>query len=232
MLLWTAFTIGLLGSVHCVGMCGPIALALPYGKQNRLHATVNALKYNLGRAVTYMFLGLLFGLVGQGIFLAGYQSALSIVLGALMLLLAFFSLDLEKYLVHRSIFTKGLYRLKNNLARLLKVDTQPSFFLIGLLNGLLPCGLVYMAIVGAVSTGHVLTSALYMGLFGLGTLPLMLTTSLTGHLMSLRFRKYLQKLLPALLIIMAVLFILRGLNFHLPADFYLWDAMHKMPMCH
>ncbi len=232
MLLWTAFLIGLLGSVHCVGMCGPIALALPYGKRNRALAVLNALKYNLGRAFTYMLLGLLFGFIGQGVFLAGYQSALSIVLGVMMLLLAFFSLDLEKYFVHSKLFSGPLTRLKMQLARLLKIDSSPSFFLIGLLNGLLPCGLVYMAVVGAVSTGNPLSAALYMGLFGLGTLPLMLTTSMAGHLLSLRFRRYLQKMLPALLVLMAVLFILRGLNFHLPADFYLWDAMHEVPMCH
>ncbi len=232
MLLWTAFTIGLLGSVHCVGMCGPIALALPYGKRSRAFAVFNALKYNLGRTFTYMLLGLLFGFIGQGVFLAGYQSGLSVFLGVLMLLLAFFSLDLEKYLVNSSVFGRFMLRLKSGLARLLKADSNPSFFLIGLLNGFLPCGLVYMAVVGAVSTGHVLSAALYMGLFGLGTLPLMLTTSLAGHLLGLRFRKYLQKLLPILLVVMAILFILRGLNFHLPADFYLWDAMHQMPMCH
>ncbi len=232
MLLWTAFTIGLLGSVHCVGMCGPIALALPYGKQSRALAVFNALQYNLGRVFTYMLLGLLFGFIGQGVFLAGYQSALSVVLGLLMFLLAFFSLNLEKYLVHSSFFGRALQKLKTSLARLLKVDSRPSFFLIGLLNGLLPCGLVYMAVVGAVSTGNVLMASLYMGLFGLGTLPLMLTTSLAGHLASLRFRKYLLRLLPLLLVTMGVLFLLRGLNFHLPADFYLWDALHDPPMCH
>ncbi len=232
MLLWTAFTIGLLGSVHCIGMCGPIALALPYGKRHRALAVLNALKYNLGRVFTYMLLGLLFGLIGQGVFLAGYQSALSVVLGILMLLLAFFSLNLEKYLVHSSVFGQGLQKLKTSLARLLKVDSKPSFFLIGLLNGLLPCGLVYMAVVGAVSTGNALMASFYMGLFGLGTLPLMLTTSLAGHLVSLRFRKQLQRLLPLLLVAMGILFLLRGLNFHLPADFYLWDALHDPPMCH
>ena len=232
MFLWTAFTIGLLGSLHCVGMCGPIALSLPYQGAGRLAAAGNALLYNLGRIATYMLIGSLFGLLGKGIFLAGYQSALSISMGVLMLILAFFSADLESRLARVSFMQKPLFRLKSALGKLLRAKSHSSFFSIGLLNGLLPCGLVYLAIVGAVSTGSVAKGAAYMGLFGLGTLPLMLLTSLAGNWIGAHLRRRIRAVLPFMLVLIAALLIFRGLNFDLPRGLELWEDASKVPMCH
>jgi len=230
--LWTAFTIGLFGSLHCIGMCGPIALSLPYQGVSRLAAAWNALTYNLGRVVTYAAIGTLFGLLGKGIFLAGYQSALSIAMGVLMLILAFFSTNLESRLAKVSFLQKPLSRLKTALGNLLRARSGTSFFGIGLLNGLLPCGLVYVAIVGAVSTGSVGKGAAYMGLFGLGTLPLMLATSLAGNWIGVRFRRIVRSVLPFMLILIAALLIFRGLNFDLPRGLELWEDSSNVPMCH
>lgn len=232
MFLWTAFTIGLLGSLHCVGMCGPIALSLPYQGAGRTMAVVNALLYNLGRTTTYALMGTMFGLLGKGIFLAGYQSALSISMGVLMLILAFFSTDLESKLVRLSFLQKPLFRLKSALGKLIRSDKQSSFYSIGLLNGLLPCGLVYMAIVGAVSTGSIWKGAAYMGLFGLGTIPLMLLTALAGNWLSLKARQRIRAVLPFMLVLIAALLIFRGLNFDLPRGLELWEDSSNVPMCH
>ena len=232
MFLWTAFTIGLLGSLHCIGMCGPIALSLPYGGAGRLAAAGNGLLYNLGRTFTYVLIGSLFGLLGKGIFLAGYQSALSISMGVLMLILAFFSTDLESRIARLSFLQKPLFRLKSALGNLIRAKFHTSFLGIGMLNGLLPCGLVYMAVVGAVSTGSVWKGAAYMGLFGLGTIPLMLFTSLAGNWIGVKVRRRIRAVLPFMLALIAVLLIFRGLNFDLPRGLELWEDAADVPMCH
>lgn len=232
MLYFTAFSIGLLGSLHCVGMCGPIAMALPYQRRIRWSAFGQALLYNSGRTLTYVLLGATFGLLGKGIFLAGYQSALSIGLGVLLLVLAFFAANLESRLIHLPFLQKPLLSLKTSLARLLRADTDPAFFRIGMLNGLLPCGLVYMAVVGAVATGSIGKGALYMAAFGLGTFPLMLSISMAGNWLGYRMRQRLKALLPVLLVAMAALLIFRGLNFDLPRGLYIWEDAQEVPLCH
>ncbi|MBK7408473.1 MAG: sulfite exporter TauE/SafE family protein [Saprospirales bacterium] len=223
---------GLLGSLHCVGMCGPIALSLPYQGAGRLAAIGNALLYNLGRTATYVMIGSLFGLLGKGIFLAGYQSALSISMGVLMLILAFFSTNLESRVARLPLLQGPLLRLKSALGNLIRARSRSSFFSIGLLNGLLPCGLVYMAVVGAVSTGSVWKGAAYMGLFGLGTIPLMLLTALAGNWIGVKLRRRVRAVLPFMLVLIAALLIFRGLNFDLPRGLELWEDASNVPMCH
>ena len=213
-------------------MCGPIAMSLPYQGAGRLAAVANALLYNLGRTVTYIVIGSMFGLLGKGIFLAGYQSALSISMGVLMLILAFFSTDLESRVARLPLLQGPLSRLKAALGKLIHSRSQSSFFSIGLLNGLLPCGLVYMAIVGAVSTGSVGKGAAYMGLFGLGTIPLMLFTALAGNWIGVKLRRRIRAVLPFMLVLIAALLIFRGLNFDLPRGLELWEDASNVPMCH
>jgi sulfite exporter TauE/SafE len=169
MALWTAFVMGLVGSLHCVGMCGPIALSLPYQGRQKWIAAVNVLLYNFGRIATYALLGIIIGLFGRGFFLAGFQSYISIGLGVLLLLIAFFSVNVEGQLLKIPGFQKLNSWVQGQLGRLLRQKGSGKLFIIGSLNGLLPCGLVYMGIVGAVTTGEIVHSALYMASFGLGT---------------------------------------------------------------
>jgi uncharacterized protein len=237
MYLWTAFTIGLFGSLHCVGMCGPIACALPNPKgagqdSSKSSLVGNALLYNLGRTVTYSLLGGLIGVVGRGLQLAGFQQIMSIVLGVILLVIALFSINVEAKLLQLPGLNQLVFRLKSQLGRLFKGSGMNTSFFIGLLNGLLPCGLVYMGVVGALSTGGVGSGMAYMALFGLGTLPLMLTTGLAGNFAGIRFRTALRKAYPAFLIFFAVLFLFRGLNFQVPSDFFFWAKMGDVPMCH
>ncbi|MCO6487011.1 MAG: sulfite exporter TauE/SafE family protein [Phaeodactylibacter sp.] len=232
MALWTAFTIGLLGSLHCVGMCGPIALSLPYQGSRRWQAGVNVLLYNVGRVITYGLLGLLVGLVGRGFFLAGFQSYVSIGLGVLLLAIALFSINVESQLLRIPFMQRLNAWVKKQLGWLLRQQSPGRLFLIGMLNGLLPCGLVYMAIVGALAAGSVPESALYMALFGAGTIPLMFATALAGQFINLQWRARLRKLVPVFLVAFAVLFILRGLNFDVPAGLQFWNDMQHAPMCH
>lgn len=230
--LWTALTMGLVGSLHCVGMCGPIALALPYSGSTRLGMVWSVLNYNLGRVLTYTLLGLIIGLLGQGLIFAGVQSYFSLALGVLFLIAALFSINLEGRLLRISWMRNFNTWVKTQLSRVLGKGGPTNLFYIGLLNGLLPCGLVYMAIAGAVTSSNLWQSSLYMALFGVGTIPLMLLTALSGQFVNLSWRRRLRKLMPVLLAAFAVLFIMRGLNFDVPIDLRLWSEMDEVPMCH
>ncbi len=226
MFLWTAFTLGLLGSFHCIGMCGPIALALPFRTPNRLHTIANVLLYNFGRVLTYSFLGALLGIVGKGIALSGYQQGLSIGLGVLLLAMAIFSINLESWVQRIGIVNQFTNRVKQTLGQLLRTNGTLTMLGIGILNGFLPCGFVYIGLAAALTTSGILNGAAFMALFGLGTIPMMLSASLAGNLMSLNFRRKVQSALPILMIFFAALFILRGLNLGIP---YLSPKMGKNP---
>lgn len=225
-MLWTAFAIGLFGSLHCAGMCGPIAISIPGGRAGMV---VGSLLYNLGRTVTYAGLGLLIGLLGKAVFLAGLQSWLSVGIGVFLLIVVIFSINVEQRLLKWPWMDRLYGGLKQGLGNMLRRSGWQAHFGIGLLNGLLPCGLVYMAVAGAITSGTILDSVLYMVLFGLGTIPLMLGLMLAGQRIGLTFRNRLRKLYPVLLTLMALILIFRGLSIDLPADITLWT---DMPMCH
>lgn len=231
-MLWTAFTMGLVGSLHCVGMCGPIALALPYQNGSRWRAASNVILYNLGRVFTYALLGTVIGLLGKGLFLAGVQAYFSIGLGVLLLLAAFFSINIERHLLMLPLLQKLNNWVKIQLGALLKQNSRGTLFLIGMLNGLLPCGLVYMAIVGAVTMPSILDGAFYMALFGIGTIPLMLSTAIAGQFISIQWRSRARRLIPVFLAAFALFFIWRGMQFAAPLEMRFWENMDDVPMCH
>ncbi|MDX1942772.1 MAG: sulfite exporter TauE/SafE family protein [Saprospiraceae bacterium] len=231
-MFWAAFITGLLGSLHCVGMCGPIALALPYQGQNKWIAVANIILYNFGRVFTYSLIGIFIGLIGKGLFLAGIQAYFSIGLGILLLLIALFAINVEHKILRIPVFGRLNQWVKVNLANLLKQNNPQILFLIGVLNGLLPCGLVYMAVVGAVAMGSIGEGSLYMALFGLGTMPLMLLTAIGGQFIGLKLRNRIKRLLPAFLVAFAILFILRGINFAAPLEMRFWENWNQIPMCH
>lgn len=234
---WTAFLIGFIGSFHCVGMCGPIALSLPYQDTTKIKTAVNVLLYNFGRISTYALIGLVFGLIGKSIALAGFQQILSIAIGVLMLLAAFSIINIERQFVKIPFLETFLKKVRQQLARLLAQKSRKSSTLwaVGFLNGFLPCGLVYLGVVGAVATGDMLKGSLYMAVFGIGTLPTMLSVALVGNLISLKFRKNIQKVIPFLLFAVAILFILRGLNLNIPylSPMLIQDPSSDIvPVCH
>ncbi len=189
------------------------------------------MQYHLGRVITYAILGGLIGLLGRGLFLAGLQRSFSIGAGILLLIMAVFSLKASSSLVSIPVVNRAFFWVKSMMGRLLKNKSPSSILYIGMLNGLLPCGLVYMAIVGAVSTGAVIKGMGYMALFGLGTVPLVLVASVVGTFAGIRLRNTLRKLVPVLLVAFAVLLIMRGLNFDLPANFSFWESTENQLMC-
>lgn len=215
-LLWTALVMGFMGGIHCIGMCGPIALALPKTPESGMGFASGRILYNIGRVITYTLMGVTVGLFGLTLNLAGWQQGLSILSGVLILLLQFFPGNLSGKISQSLQLPRLVHHIKQLFSKLIHKKGTLALFLIGLLNGILPCGLVYMALAGAIGTGSVTGAASYMALFGLGTLPLMLLLSLSGRMFSFRFKSKIQKLVPYLVALIALLFILRGLSLGIP----------------
>lgn len=227
--LWAALTLGFLGSFHCVGMCGPIALALPLNRSSLFSKIMGALLYNSGRAFMYALFGGLFGLLGQSLVIAGYQQALSISLGVAILILVLLPTSITNRFKITSFIYSYIGKVKQKLSLLFKKSSYSSLFFIGTLNGLLPCGLVYLGVVGAIATGSSLKGSLFMFLFGLGTLPAMFALTFFGSTISINFRNKIKKAVPIFVVFMALMLILRGMNLGIP---YLSPEMSSTtPMC-
>jgi uncharacterized protein len=215
MLLWTALLLGVAGSLHCVGMCGPIALSLPIAHMGTGYRIRGILAYNFGRAATYSVLGALSGLIGGTIHWVGGQQTLSIVAGVVILVALLVALTGKRIPFVRR-FDKYYTWLRTSLGNLFRQRTTKALLLIGLLNGLLPCGLVFAALGGAAATGSVLQGATFMFVFGLGTIPAMFSLSFAAVKMSDRFRNKLHRVVPIFVTAMALLLILRGMGLGIP----------------
>ena len=213
-MLWTAFILGLGGSLHCIGMCGPIALLVP-GSGSTADRLSRTLSYNFGRISMYALAGALFGWLGKGLFVAGWQQGISIAFGGLLIIGVLFPALLKKWKPNARWFSV-MNQLKGKLFPLIKKQSTGGSFIVGVLNALLPCGLIYTAIAGAILTGSPLLAAQYMALFGTGTAIAMMVLSLSGGLLMQKYRLQLSKALPALLFTMGLIFILRGMNLGIP----------------
>ena len=232
MLYWTALTLGFLGSTHCVGMCGPIALALPLTKKEKWEIFKTGLVYNLGRISTYAILGLALGILGQTVALAGWQNTFSIAMGILLLIGALFSINIEHQVVKIPLIKSFYVDIQQRIAPLFRQTSLSSRYWIGFLNGFLPCGMVYVALAGALTAGSIPGSMAFMVLFGLGTLPLMLGMSLIGNLLTPSLKRSFRKLAPVVMIGFACLLIFRGFQVELPMELRFWEAVQNPVMCH
>lgn len=209
-------TFGFLGSFHCVGMCGPIALALPQKSNNQSRFVLSRLTYNTGRVITYTILGVIVGWLSRMISISGYQQGLSIGMGTLLLLALVWKQFRALLQKMESLPGKFISRGTNLIKRLFNRGGMGSLFLIGILNGLLPCGFVYMALATAVTFGAVESSTLFMAGFGMGTIPAMLSISLAGNLIPVNTRQKLKSWSPYFIAIVGVILILRGLGLGIP----------------
>ena len=211
-MLWTALVLGLLGSFHCIGMCGPIAFLLPLDRKNRSKRIFQILSYHIGRLVTYGLLGMMFGFLGKSLNLFGMQQQLSISIGVIMITFIL----IPTKILNRYTLSKPLYyivsKVKNSMGIYLKKKSSKTFFVLGFLNGLLPCGLVYMAVFGAVANGSATFGALYLVLFGLGTIPLMTAAIYLGNFLKGKARQNILKAIPVFVVVIGLLFIVRGMG--------------------
>lgn len=211
-MLYTALFFGLISSFHCIGMCGPIAMMLPVDHKNPSKKALQILTYHLGRLTAYGSLGLVFGILGRGFYLAGLQQTISITVGVLMILVVLIPEKIfAKYNFSRPIY-QLISKVKTALGSQFKRKSADALFTIGFLNGLLPCGLVYAALFGAIAMQNVTLSISYMLLYGLGTIPMMSAVVYVTNFLSFPIRNKLQKVIPIVSVIIGTLFILRGLG--------------------
>lgn len=233
-MIFTAFIFGLISSLHCIGMCGPIAMMLPVDHNNPTRKALQITTYHIGRITAYAILGLAFGLLGKGLFLAGMQQQISIGVGVMMIAIAI----IPERIFAKYNFSKPVYRLisnlKTSLGKQFKRKSLDALFSIGFLNGLLPCGLVYAALFGAIAMQNVSLGVTYMALYGLGTIPMMTLVVYASGLLSIPWRNQLQKIIPVVTVFLGILFIVRGLGlgipFLSPTDVSL--LVQATPQCH
>lgn len=201
-MIWIAALLtGLMGSLHCLGMCGPLIMAMPHS------SNVQAVLYHLARVLAYAFLGLLVGSFGWTLNWAGFQQSISIFAGVLMIALGL------GLLRKKGSWPKFFIALFNKMSS--KKGNLASAGM-GFLNGLLPCGMVYVALSGALATQSLLDGAFYMMVFGFGTWPMMLGISWTKQLWKPEWRRKAMKLVPVLTVLIGLLFIVRGMNLGIP----------------
>lgn len=232
-MIYVAFTLGLFGSLHCLGMCGPLAFSfLPGINERSLSTTIRISMYNLGRVASYIILGLLFGWFGGLINFSGLQKPLTITVGLVLIVLFLMSLDLEKLLFKfpwyrkiYSMYSKFLSSQLNGLAR-------KSSFLLGALNGLIPCGLVYLALAGALTSGDIFSGAKFMLFFGLGTFPAMFLLLLSFSLMDFKKNIRIKKVFAFLQLFVGIFLIYKAFIVDIPKDLSLIQSMVNPLICH
>jgi len=216
MIVTGGFVLGFAGSLHCIGMCGPLALALPVNHLSPVRKIISVLLYQAGRVITYTLLGLIFGLAGRMVYISGFQQSFSIGIGVLILV------SLLYYYYSRSRFQPAFIRQFNSKVQhwIVHILQSPqksfSFLLLGMANGLLPCGMVYMGIAAALTSSGIGNSMLFMAMFGVGTMPAMVAVSYFGSTAGITLRRRVQKATPVIMGIMALILILRGMNLGIP----------------
>ncbi len=205
-------SLGFLGSFHCVGMCGPLALALPAHTISSKKALIGRVFYNMGRVSVYIILGIIFFYFGELLYLHKFQNSFSIVLGFLCILFFISNLLGKKKILHlpkwiQSFIQKPLYHLY-------KQESFNSFFLIGILNGLLPCGFVYMALTASLSITKLYACILFMLGFGLGTWPAMMAISIGLRLFPQSYQKFFLLAQPIFILLTGLILIFYGVGIH------------------
>lgn len=226
LIIGTAFFLGFAGSLHCFGMCGPIAFAIAVDRNNYLKMISQNITYQFGRIISYTALGIFFGMIGYGFSLAGFHKILSLLLGLGMMTSVFFSKKrLNRFRPLRP-YKLWLGRLQSALGGFIRKKTFSALFITGLLNGLLPCGLVYTAVTAAISMGNTLSGGLFMLYFGMGTVPLMFVTVMIGNFISLRIRNKMLRVNSLMVFFLGFLLVLRTLSLGIAYLSPLNEALH------
>ncbi|MBN9336993.1 MAG: sulfite exporter TauE/SafE family protein [Chryseobacterium sp.] len=212
----SAIGLGFASGFHCIGMCGPIALSMGLTKNQKANFYLQNLTYQLGRILTYSILGAVLGIIGQSFELAGFQKYLTVSVGILLIIMAISSFGGKDFATKIPFVSKALLKVKMKLGKILQRPDYKSRFATGILNGFLPCGMVYMALTASLAAGGIWQGSLFMLLFGLGTFPFMFTVVFLGNFITTTFRVKILRLIPVMMIFLGGLFILRGLELGIP----------------
>lgn len=232
---WAALSLGFLGSLHCLGMCGPLAIGVArIGNHSRYGLISHTLQYNLGRIMTYAVIGGTFGLAGELIVMANFQKTFTILSGVILIIMFLFALDLEGLLFKSKAYRHLFEIISKRLNYLVKIGAQRYPFLFGVMNGIMPCGLVYLALAGSLTVGNWLEGSVFMIFFGVGTLPAMLGIILLGHqnIYKIGSKLALQRLFPTLQLLFGLFLIYRGIMVDLPVELDFWAVIKNPVMCH
>jgi sulfite exporter TauE/SafE len=221
-MMWSAFVLGLFGSLHCAAMCGPFMLGLAA----REYSLFSLIVHHIGRWIGYIILAWFFFFLVSPLQVFELQQYVSLASGILLILYA-----LKGYIkpvnavIEKITSTISKRMLKTNPGR------TGSIFL-GFLNGLLPCGLSFGAAILSVNTGGMLDASLYMVLFGLGTLPILLAISYLPQFGKTDLMRKLNKHTPKLLLLVGLLLIVRSAGLGIPYFSPDYDAeKEKMECC-
>ena len=228
-LIISALGLGFATGFHCIGMCGPIALSLGLTKSQAVNFHLQNLTYQFGRIVTYSLMGAVLGIVGKGFEMAGFQKYLTIAVGIMLIVMAVFSFGGKDFASKIPFLSKFLFSVKMNLGKFLQKADLKSRFFTGILNGFLPCGMVYMALTASLAAGGIWQGALFMALFGLGSFPFMFAVVFLGNMMTTAFRIKILKFVPVMMIVLGGIFILRGMELGIP---YLSPPKESMKVIH
>lgn len=209
-----ALVLGLSSGLHCIGMCGPIALSVPVNRKSHRTLFQGLLIYNAGRILTYALLGAIVGMVGLSIQTLGLLQWTSIVSGLLLVVYAW-----RKYISIRVPFKWGsslTMRIGRSIGMLMRSSSHFKLPALGMLNGLLPCGMVFVAMTNAGLTGTWTSGVIAMTLFGIGTLPALLAVGFFGQRISTNARMKFSRVAPYVLTLVGILVTLRGMNLDIP----------------
>lgn len=226
----TALLMGLTGSLHCAGMCGPIALIIQFQFLQGWKRAAGIALYHAGRISVYAVLGAILFSV-KTIFTPQVQQYVSIILGVTLLVIGLLT------------FLPAIIRIKlpwtsfvvQAIGRFVAKPGLPALFISGILNGLLPCGLVYMALSASIMTGSMAQSVMFMYAFGAGTIPVLVSITVFKTRLKLFNRPSIKKLVPVMMFVFGTLFVIRGLNLGIPMlspKITIEQAQIKTTCCH
>lgn len=213
--LLSGFILGLAGTAHCIGMCGPISMAIPLDRRNAGTMLLGIFQYNLGRITTYATIGFIIGSIGFSVKLFGFLQGLSIVSGVILIVYAYKRYwSSSEFREYTPLFLKKF--ISQKMGKTLASDFPLKRVGLGMINGLLPCGMVYAALIGSLVSAHPIQGASYMIFFGLGTLPGLILVAFSAQLLGLKTRLFMQKFSPYMLILVGAMLVLRGMNLDIP----------------
>ncbi|MFZ1513985.1 MAG: sulfite exporter TauE/SafE family protein [Saprospiraceae bacterium] len=211
--LISALTLGLGSSLHCMGMCGPLVMAMPFQDLNGDVSTYRLIMYHAGKTLSYAFLGFILGSFGMGFKLLGYQQGFSLFFGVSILIISLFPYITNSTRTYQNRIFGNLSQIS---ASLLKRSGKNSIFYLGVANGLIPCGIVYIALAASVLMYSSLKASVFMMIFGLATIPSLSIIIYSKRLITSSFGKNFKTMSLVFSLTLSMLFIMRGMNLGIP----------------
>lgn len=222
-----------MGSIHCIGMCGPLVMTFAVDhKATQLGNFIRNVVYHSGRITSYALLGLLFGSIGSFFQIVDFQKVISISLGVMMIIAFLFSIDVESHLQKIPLIKTVTKKVNIIIYSVISGPKRVSPYLLGMLNGILPCGLVYLALGGALASNNLKSAMAFMIFFGLGNAPILIALATGIKMFSFTKKLSVKRVFSFAMLFLGIIMIFRGMNVDLPFTLNLMDALQNPVMCH